>query len=195
MIHAHDEAGARAPDMPRRRSLEFLLGGALAVLGLARPAAADDSDGLFPAWFKQSFMDLRLDLAEAGAAGKQGIMVLFHIHGCPYCKRLVERSLREPGNEAHLRRHFDVIALDIHSPAEIKDAQGRALTVREFAAREGMSFSPSVAFYGLAGQNLTRVVGFQSAERFRVTLDQALGARPPARAAGASGEKGPQRPD
>jgi hypothetical protein len=48
------------------------------------------------------------------------------------------------------------------------------MTVRAFAAREGASFSPTVAFYGLDGQALLRVTGYQTPERFRVTLEQAL---------------------
>lgn len=159
----------------------------------ANAADIHDATAFFPAWFKQSFLDLRQDLAEAGAAGKQGIMVLFHIHGCPYCKMLVERSLKDPAIEASLRRHFDVIHLDIHSQLDIKDPQGRSTTIREFAAREGASFSPTVAFYGLGGQALTRVVGYQTPERFRATLAQAIdsprqGGIPPHAGARANGK-------
>lgn len=180
MVHWNTNAGPGDTNIHRRRSLRLMLGGGFVALGigpaLAGPNEAEDASDYFPAWFKQSFMDLRADLAEAGVAGKQGIMLLFHIHGCPYCKRFVERSLKDPVIEAHLRQHFDVIALDIHSQAVLKDTRGQTLTTRGFAAREGMSFSPSVAFYGIAGHTLTRVVGYQSPERFRVTLNQALSA-------------------
>jgi len=128
----------------------------------------------FPAWFKLSFLDLQQDLAEARSAGKQGVMVLFSIRGCAYCKKLVEQSLKEPAIEATLRRHFDVIHLDIHSDLDLKDPQGRAMPVKAFARREGASFSPTVAFYGLDGLNLLRVVGYQTPERFRATLNQAV---------------------
>lgn len=135
------------------------------------PSVSDD----FPAWFKQSFLDLPQDLAEAGRDGKRGIMLLFSIRGCPYCKMLVERSLADPLIEATLRRYFDVIHLDIRSEFDLKDPQGRTMTVRAFAAREGASFSPTVAFYGLDGRALLRVVGYQTPARFRTTMRQAIG--------------------
>ena len=128
----------------------------------------------FPAWFKLSFLDLQQDLAEARSAGKQGVMVLFSIRGCAYCKKLVEQSLKEPAIEATLRRHFDVVHLDIHSDLELKDPQGRAMPVKAFARKEGALFSPTVAFYGLDGLHLLRVVGYQTPDRFRITLNQAV---------------------
>lgn len=151
----------------------------LVMSASARIAGAENLDaqgshGYFPAWFKLSFLDLRKDIEEAGSAGKQGVMVLFSIRGCAYCKMMVERSFKDPGIEAVLRRHFDVVHLDIRSDLDLKDPRGRAMMVREFAKREGASFSPTVAFYGLDGHHLLRVVGYQTPERFRVTLDEVI---------------------
>ncbi len=164
-----------------KSGLALVVGLLLTLSGPAKVVEAANFDdhqvtpSYFPAWFKQSFLDLQQDLAEAGSAGKQGVMVLFSIRGCAYCKMLVERSLKDPGIETTLRRHFDVIHLDIHSDLELKDLQGRAMPLKAFAAREGASFSPTVAFYGLDGLHLIRVVGYQTPERFRTTLSQAIG--------------------
>lgn len=136
--------------------------------GVGAALAGDSTE--FPSWFKQSFLDLRQDLLEAGRAGKHGIMILFSIRGCAYCKMMVDRSIKDPGIEAALRGHFDVVHLDIHSQLELKDPLGRAMPVSTFASLEGASFSPSVAFYGLDGTHLLRVVGYQTPERFRATL-------------------------
>lgn len=51
------------------------------------PASFDDSEIVStqePDWFKQSFLDLGEDLAEARAAGKQGLMIVFHSEACAY---------------------------------------------------------------------------------------------------------------
>lgn len=135
-----------------------------------------------PAWFKPSFLDLRRDLEEARASGKRGVMLLFGLRSCPHCRMLMNRTLAEPDLNTTLRRHFDVIYLEIRSEFELRDPQGRSMTVRAFAAREGASFSPTVAFYGLDGQALLRVTGYQTPERFRVTLEQALARSSPPQA-------------
>ena len=54
---------------------------------------------VYPAWFKQSFLDFGEDIAEATQAGKR-VMVLFHQDGCPYCNALVERNLSQRGIES-----------------------------------------------------------------------------------------------
>jgi thioredoxin-related protein len=170
-----------AEAISRHAWIAGVVGLILVLSGPLRLAGAENLDSqrapvdYFPAWFKQSFLDLRQDLAEARGAGKRGVMLLFSIRGCPYCKMLVERSLKDPEIGATLRRHFDVIHLDIHSEFDLKDYQGRAMTVRAFSAREGMSFSPAVAFYGLDGQPLLRMVGYQTPERFQATLSQVIG--------------------
>jgi len=155
-------------------ALWFVMPAATWVAAAETPESHQTSPGYFPAWFKLSFLDLQKDLEEAGAGGKQGVMVLFSIRGCAYCKMMVERSFRNPGIEAVLRRHFDVVHLDIRSDIELKDPRGRAMKVKEFARQEGASFSPTVAFYGLDGHHLLRVVGYQTPERFRVTLDEVI---------------------
>jgi thioredoxin-related protein len=124
-----------------------------------------------PAWFKAPFLDLRVDLAEAAAAGKQGLMILFGTRGCAYCRAFIERSLNDAGIASALRARFDVLHLEIFDDAELKDPTGRAMPVKEFARREGAAFSPTLVFYGTDGSRLHKVVGYQSPERFRVILE------------------------
>ncbi|HQY46835.1 MAG TPA: hypothetical protein PLE38_07790, partial [Usitatibacteraceae bacterium] len=37
-----------------------------------------------PKWFKETFLDLKDDVAEAAKAGRR-VMVYFYQDGCPYC--------------------------------------------------------------------------------------------------------------
>ena len=48
--------------------------------GMVNPGYHDQ-----PAWFKQSFLDIREDVAEA-AANDQRVVLYFYQVGCPYCK-------------------------------------------------------------------------------------------------------------
>ncbi len=52
--------------------------------GLVNPGAIDK-----PAWFKESFLDLRDDLKEASAANKR-VVLYFYQDGCPYCAKLIQ---------------------------------------------------------------------------------------------------------
>jgi len=70
-----------------------------------------------PDWFKQSFLDLGEDLAEARAAGKQGLTIVFHSEACAYCKAFVDVSLRDPEIAARVRRHFSALYLDLFADA------------------------------------------------------------------------------
>ena len=49
-----------------------------------------------PEWFKESFLDLRDDLAEATENGKQGIALYFGQANCAYCKALMEINFHKP---------------------------------------------------------------------------------------------------
>lgn len=173
----------------RWRQVAGLLAGA-AVLALAfmpaqcssaQPSATEPFDdsavvsSKTPDWFKQSFLDLRADLADAHKAGKKGLMVYFSTEGCAYCKAFVERSLADPAIAASVRKHFDAINLEIFEDAEMTDLQGKAMAAKAFAKRERAEFSPTVIFYGTDGKTMLRVVGYQSPERFKRVLDYVIG--------------------
>jgi thioredoxin-related protein len=52
----------------------------------------------YPAWFDESFMDFKEDVAAAAKDGKR-LMLLFTQNGCPYCNALVERNLSQKDSE------------------------------------------------------------------------------------------------
>jgi len=45
-----------------------------------------------PAWFKESFLDLREDVAEA-SEDKKRVLLYFYQDGCPYCAKLLQDNL------------------------------------------------------------------------------------------------------
>jgi thioredoxin-related protein len=144
----------------------------------AREAPFDDSEiarAEAPDWFKKSFLDLREDLAEARAAGKRGLMVLFGTEGCAYCKAFIERTLADPAIASTVRANFDTLQLDIFDDSGMNDLQGQAMPVKDFARREGAAFSPTLVFYGLDGRRIFRAVGYQPPDRFRRVLDYVVG--------------------
>ena len=81
----------------------FFAAAATALL-LALPVHAADvaplgDDGLHkPTWLRDTFKDMREDLAEANAEGKR-LMIIFEQRGCIYCKEVHEVVLADPAHE------------------------------------------------------------------------------------------------
>lgn len=124
-----------------------------------------------PAWFKQSFLDLPDDLAQAVAAGKRGIVVYFGQRRCPYCKMLLQHNFGQADIEAYTRRHFDVLPIDIWGLQEVTDLDGSVLTERDYALREGTNFTPSLIFYDARGKVALRLRGYYPPYKFRAALE------------------------
>lgn len=160
------------PSLSKFRPL-LLAGLCLASLGPVQAGDFDDAAVMridYPAWFKDSFLDLPEDIQDARDAGKQGMMILFTTEGCSYCAQFIRTSLNDPAIEASLRANFDVIGLEIFSDAEMIAPDGSAERVKSFAKSAGAGFAPTVLFYGENGEPLYRGVGYHDPERFAAVL-------------------------
>ena len=120
-----------------------------------------------PEWFKLSFLDLREDLAEAGRAGKLGIIVYFGQEHCPYCQALMQVNFGLEDIVRQTREHFDVIGIDIWGSRTVTDLEGNPLTEREYSIREKTNFTPSLIFYDGDG----RIDGLMSMGLIAVEAD------------------------
>lgn len=128
-------------------------------------------DVKFPEWFKTSFLDLREDLNDAHAAGKDGIMLFISASRCSYCKAFMDTSLQDPEIKNRLTAHFDVIGLDIFDDSELTTLDGRQYRVKEFVMLNRASYTPTLIFFGNGGRMLLRIVGYYPPDRFRQVLD------------------------
>lgn len=125
-----------------------------------------------PEWFKNSFLDLREDVAEAAAARKR-VILYFYQDGCPYCKKLLETNFALRDIETKTRDNFDVIAINIWGDREVSDMQGRTVTEKQFAADLKVMFTPTLLFLDEQGAVALRVNGYYPPHRFMAALDYA----------------------
>lgn len=156
------------------RSGGLLPGVLLLVLAGTNALAFDDGVAVpfeHPAWFKQSFYDLRDDLDEARAAGRHGVVLFFSTQGCAYCRRMLRTTFADPDFRSRISAAFDVIGLEMFGDSEITDWAGRTLRIKQFAVREGAEFSPTLVFYDTTGRRLLRLVGYYPAARLQLALD------------------------
>lgn len=124
----------------------------------------------YPEWFKEPFLNLPDDHAEAVAAGKD-LVVYFGQRRCAYCHKLMDVNFGAPDIVNYTREHFDIVPVDIWGVAEVTDLQGNALTERDFALREETNFTPSLVFYDEEGQEALRLRGYYPPYQFRAALE------------------------
>jgi thioredoxin-related protein len=140
--------------MHTRRDMLSLAGAGL-LLPLApgvveaaeKPEPPRNDDGLYTqAWFHESFLDLKEDLAEAGKAGKS-LAIMFEQRGCPYCKETHVTNLSDPETAAYIQKHFVMMQLNLHGARTVTDFDGKQLEERALARRWGVNFTPTVFFF------------------------------------------------
>jgi thioredoxin-related protein len=176
----------------RRRGVHrispWLLGVALLAVGNSSGQAADDDfDALdqvdsfedaplpeaisYPAWFTLSFLDLRDDLDEAVAAGKQGLLVYFGQKYCAYCKKLLEVNFGKTDIVDYTRKHFDVIGMDIHGQRAVTGFDGKEWDEHSFAVAKNINFTPTLIFYDKQQREALRLSGYYPPYQFKAALE------------------------
>jgi thioredoxin-related protein len=127
-----------------------------------------------PAWFKESFLDLGEDIAEATAAGKR-ILLYFYQDGCPYCAKLLEDNFGNKAIAEKTRGNFDVIALNIWGDREITLPSGKVVTEKTFAESLKVQYTPTLLFLDEKGKGAARLNGYYAPHKFEVVLDYVAG--------------------
>jgi thioredoxin-related protein len=166
--------------MPRLFRRAALLLAALFAVAAPAPAAEGFDDSIvasieYPGWFKESFLNLGDDLAEAREAGKDGLFLFFSTQGCSYCHLFIETSLADPAIAARVQEHYDTIGLEIFDDAELTDLAGETTRVKHFALDQGVEFAPTLLFYDAEGRLVLRLTGYYDPERFGRALDYLTG--------------------
>jgi thioredoxin-related protein len=127
-----------------------------------------------PAWFAESLLDLREDVAEAAVQGKR-VMLYFGQDGCPYCKRLMEVNFREAPIAAKTQQHFVALALNIWGDREVTWTDGVSTTEKQLAAKLKVQFTPTLVFLDERGAVALRLNGYYPPREFEAALDRAAG--------------------
>ncbi|HET6720187.1 MAG TPA: thioredoxin fold domain-containing protein [Rhodocyclaceae bacterium] len=158
-------------------SAAIALAAALPAAGQAAEPTSTLAPGLVnpgyeeaPKWFKESFLDLREDVAEAKTAGRR-LMLYFYQDGCPYCAKLLRENFRDQTIVGKTQQHFDVIALNLWGDREVTDLAGRAMTEKQFAKSIGVQFTPTLLMLDESGDTALRLNGYTPPHQFSAALD------------------------
>jgi len=123
-----------------------------------------------PSWFKQSFLDLRADLSEAGTSQRH-VMLFLHLNACPYCARMLDENFIEGTNKAFIQHHFDVIAINIRGSQEVSWIDGWQYTETTLARKLNVFATPTIVFIDTAGEKVLQLNGYRAPAPFRQALD------------------------
>jgi thioredoxin-related protein len=107
-----------------------------------------------PDWFKNSFLDLSEDNAEAQDEGKH-LLVLFTQDFCPYCKALIEKNLTQKKIRDSLDANFDIVHLNMWGDREVFDIHGEPTTEKAIAETLKVQFTPTLIFFDKRSNRIT----------------------------------------
>lgn len=157
-----------------------LLGLALACSASGQPAWAQSASpenpedmGQFlgakqtdhPDWFKESFLELEEDIAEAAEQGKR-LVVYFHQDGCPYCNKLVEENFTDPRILEMMQDRFQLVAINMWGDREVVQVGGRTFSEKTLAAALNVDFTPTLLFFSEDRKVVLRLDGYYPPAEF-----------------------------
>jgi len=149
---------------------------ALFVSGIPAPAGAATGKITggrqydLPSWFKVSFLELKDDLKEANAGGRQ-LLLFLHLDDCPYCARTLDENFREGANKEFIQKHFDVIALNIRGDREVQWFDGESRTEMALAHMLKVYATPTILFIDPEGKIALRLNGYRQPATLRQALE------------------------
>lgn len=126
-----------------RAGLALILSAALA------PAVAAElgDDGLHKTpWLRETFKDLRDDLAEANAEGKR-LMVMVEQRGCIYCTKMHKEVYPDPEITQMIEENYFVVQINMFGDVEVVDFDGEALPEKEMVRKWGVMFTPTNLYF------------------------------------------------
>jgi len=116
------------------------------IFALPVMAAELGDDGLHKTdWMRDTFKDLREDLAEANAEGKR-LMLIVEQRGCIYCSKMHKEVFPDEEVANYIREHFFVVQLNLHGDTEVTDFDGEVLSEKQATQKWGLLFTPSILF-------------------------------------------------
>lgn len=123
-----------------------------------------------PGWFKQSFLELKEDAAEARQDNRK-VMLFMHIDRCPYCTRMLHENFLNGNNKHYIKSHFDVIALNIRGDREVTWLDGNVYTEKKLAKLLRVMATPAIVFLDKQARKIYQMNGYRKPAEFRNVME------------------------
>ncbi len=126
-------------------------------------------DATHPEWFKESFLDLEEDVADASDNNKR-LVLYFWQPGCPYCDQLWSDNFADQKVVEEFREHFDVVALNMWGDREIVNIGGNSYTEKTFAEALGIKYTPTLLFFDENRKVIHQLNGYVPVANFQKSM-------------------------
>jgi len=127
-----------------------------------------------PAWFKESFLELEEDIAEATENNKR-LVVYFWQPGCPYCDQLWRDNFAEQKIVDEFRQNFDIVALNMWGDREVVSVGGTDYSEKTFAEALGIQYTPTLLFFDENRKVIHQLNGYVPVENFQKSMKYVSG--------------------
>jgi len=131
----------------------------LALALAALPALGTQTRDPEEYFFSLNTGDFKAEAADARAAGKKAIMVMFEQDGCPGCLYMKQNVLNRVDVQNFYRKNFVNFSLNIFGSIPIRNFAGRDFTEKSFSESANIIGTPTFLFYDLDGNEAVRIVG------------------------------------
>lgn len=123
-----------------------------------------------PAWFKNSFLDIREDIDEAAESGRR-LLLYFYQDGCPYCAKLLNDNFGNRSIAEKTQGLFDVIAINMWGDRDVTGLDGQPTSEKAFASSLRVQYTPTLLFLDEQGKVVLRINGYFAPHKFDLALD------------------------
>ena len=123
-----------------------------------------------PPWFKDSFLDIPEDLAEAEASGRH-VLLFLHLDECPYCAQMLRESFTESDFVDQIQAHFDCIAINVRGDREVALDAETSLSEKQLAELLKVRTTPTLLFLDADSNPVLRINGYRSPRAMKTALD------------------------
>ncbi len=106
-------------------------------------------------FFDESLNDMQEESEIATEEGKKGILLMFEMDECPFCKRMKKTVLNRTEVQDYFKNNFRVLSVDIEGDLELTDFKGKDTTQKEFSLKQfRVRATPVFQFLDLKGEPL-----------------------------------------
>jgi len=123
-----------------------------------------------PSWFKDSFLDIPEDLAEAEASGRH-VLLFLHLDECPYCAQMLRESFTDSDFVDQIKAQFDCIAINIRGDREVALDAETTVSEKQLAELLNVSATPTLLFLDPDSNPVLRINGYRSPRAIKTALD------------------------
>ena len=104
-------------------------------------------------FFDETLNDLEEERTIAKDENKKGILLMFEMDECPFCRRMKKTVLNRKEVQDYFRKNFRILSIDVEGDLELTDFQGKETTQKEFSLKQfRVRATPVFQFVGLDGK-------------------------------------------